>query len=109
MEGQSGDSGIPSLRDHVDVFLCSKEGRAYLGQVPGVSMSLIRSDQELADVLNFMVFQFGGESLQPNTKPYTAAEVHALRQHPVKVDDIMTYRAEILGRALPACQHSKTP
>lgn len=103
IEGRSGQTYIPVLRDQVGVFLCSPEGRAYIGRVPGVSMSLIRDDQQLADVLNFVIFKLGGHSTPAGTKAYTAAEIHALRASPVATTDMLAYRADVLGRTLPQC------
>jgi len=103
VEGRSNRTYIPVLRDQVGVFTCSAEGRAYLGRIPGVSMSLIRDDQDLANVLNFVLFRLGGASTPPGTKPYTAAEVHALRGQALDTRDLMGFRAGVLGRALPQC------
>ncbi|GBQ95608.1 cytochrome c class I [Acetobacter nitrogenifigens DSM 23921 = NBRC 105050] len=103
IEGKSRPSFVPSLRDAVGVFTCTPEGRAYLVRVPGVSMSLIRDDALLADVMNFVVFRLGGKSTPSGVAPYTAGEVHALREHPVESTDLLTFRGQILGRALPKC------
>lgn len=107
IEGRSGNTFVPMLRDHVGAFACTPEGREYLIRVPGVSMSLIRDDQELANVMNFIMFELGGESTPPGFKPYTAAEVHVWRQHPLSVPDFMQRRADMLARSLSACQASR--
>ncbi|GBR05145.1 c-type cytochrome [Asaia siamensis] len=105
IEGISGRTFVPTLRDQVGWFVCSPEGRDYLVRVPGISMSLIRDDQELADVLNFVVFRLGGSSTPTGTRPFTAAEVHKLRAQPLQTDDLMALRAEVLSRARAACPH----
>ncbi|GCE82256.1 cytochrome c class I [Komagataeibacter diospyri] len=107
IEGISGPTFVPMLRDAVGTFACSEEGRKYLVQVPGVSMSLIRDDQELADVMNFVLFQLGGKSTPSSTKPYTTAEIHEWRQSPMSVTDFMERRAHILQNAVAACQARK--
>ena len=107
IEGISGPTFVPMLRDTVGTFACSEEGRRYLVQVPGVSMSLIRDDQELADVMNFVLFTLGGKSTPPTAKPYTAAEIHEWRQSPMSVTDFMERRAHILQNAVAACQAHK--
>ncbi|MBB3882296.1 c-type cytochrome [Acetobacter oeni] len=106
IEGVSGASFVPQLRETVGVFTCSEEGRRYLVRVPGVSMSLIRDDQELADVLNFVVFRMGGASTPPGTKPYSASEIHDLRADPIVTTDILKARAMVLQRSLALCSVS---
>ncbi|GBQ30456.1 cystathionine beta-lyase [Gluconacetobacter azotocaptans] len=103
IEGLSGQTYIPVLRDRVGSLTCTPEGRSYLVQVPGVSMSLIRDDAEMARVLNFVVFDLGGSSTPKGTRPYTAEEVHALRSHPLRATDLPELRAGVWGRALTAC------
>lgn len=105
IEGISGKTFVPTLRDQVGWFACSPEGRDYLVRVPGISMSLIRDDGELADVLNFVLFRLGGASTPAGTRPFTAAEVHKLRAQPLQTDDLMALRAEVLSRARAACPH----
>ncbi|MFT9216772.1 MAG: cystathionine beta-lyase [Acetobacter malorum] len=103
IEGVSARTFVPILRDHVGTFACSAEGRAYIGRVPGVSMSLIRDDQELADVMNFVLFRMGGASTPAGTKPFTAAEIHTLRAQPIASTDLLALRAEVLARAAAQC------
>ncbi|WP_086640909.1 cytochrome c family protein [Acetobacter tropicalis] len=103
IEGVSTRTFVPLLREHVGTFTCSAEGRAYIGRVPGVSMSLIRNDQDLADVLNFVLFRMGGVSTPAGTKPFTAAEIHNLRSQPIATTDLLSLRAEVLARAAAQC------
>ena len=103
IEGISGPTFVPTLRKSVGSFACTPEGRAYLVRVPGVSMSLIRDDQTLADVMNFVLITLGEGSTPPWFKPYTAAEVHTWRAHPLSGPDFMAMRAHVLERALAAC------
>lgn len=103
IEGVSARTFVPVLRNHVGTFACSAEGRAYIGRVPGVSMSLIRDDQELADVMNFVLFRMGGASTPVKTKPFTAAEIHTLRAQPIASTDLLALRAEVLARAAAQC------
>lgn len=105
IEGISDKTFVPSLRNQVGWFTCSPEGRDYLVRIPGISMSLIRNDQELADVLNFVLFRLGGGSTPPGTKFFTAQEIHSLRAYPLQTDDLMAMRAGVLSRARAACPH----
>ncbi|MDN7350387.1 c-type cytochrome [Acetobacter senegalensis] len=103
IEGASPRTFVPLLRDHVGTFDCSAEGRAYLVRVPGVSMSLIRDDQELADVMNFVLFRLGRSSTPAGARPFTAEEVHTLRAQPLTTTDLLKLRAEVLSRAAAQC------
>lgn len=109
IEGRAPGTFIPQLRDRVGVFLCSPAGRAYIARVPGVSMSLIRDDQELADVMNFVIFRLAGASAPAGAPPFTAREIHALRQKPLPSDNLLTYRAAILRDAQKECPAARTP
>nr|WP_242006270.1 cystathionine beta-lyase [Acetobacter estunensis] len=108
IEGISGNTFVPTMRNAVGAFACTDEGRAYLIRVPGVSMSLIRNDQTLADVMNFVMLRLAGSSLPSDFHPYTASEIHDLRQHPLSVPGFMQQRSEVLGRALAACSSKKS-
>jgi len=60
-------------------------------------MSLIRNDQDLADVLNFVIFRQGEASRPPpGTSPFTAPEIHTLRSTPLTTTDMIAYRAKLL-------------
>ncbi|MFT9418749.1 MAG: cystathionine beta-lyase [Acetobacter sp.] len=106
IEGISGPTFVPMLRNTVGSFACTEEGRSYLVRVPGVSMSLIRDDQTLADVMNFVLITLGGASTPPSFRPYTAAEVRTWRAHPLSGPDFMSQRAHVLERSLAACAHT---
>jgi hypothetical protein len=56
-------------------------GREYLVQVPGSRNAAI-DDAALAAVLNWMLRRFSAATLPPHLAPYTAAEVHRLRNAP---------------------------
>ncbi|MBB2155834.1 cystathionine beta-lyase [Gluconacetobacter diazotrophicus] len=103
IEGQSGQTYIPTLRDRIGVLTCTAEGRSYLLEVPGVSMSLIRDDALMAQVMNFVLFDLGGASTPRGTAPFTAREIHALRGHPLDTTDLPTVRAAVWARATAAC------
>ncbi|MDO8861960.1 cytochrome c, class I [Haliea sp. E1-2-M8] len=89
----AGAGSVPAMQGHVGVFLQSQAGREYLVRVPGSATSAL-SDERLAAVLNWIVYEFAGDSLQSPFTPYTAAEVAPLRKHPLnEVDD---YRQHVL-------------
>ncbi|WP_408870812.1 cystathionine beta-lyase [Gluconacetobacter takamatsuzukensis] len=99
IEGLSGQTYIPTLRDRIGTLSCTPEGRAYLLTVPGVSMSLIRDDALMAQVMNFVLFDLGGHSTPAGTRPFTAEEVHTQRGHPLSTTDLPAVRAQVWARA----------
>ncbi len=90
----SGAREIPRMKDHVGRFLKSQAGREYLVRVPGSATSAL-SDAHLAEVLNWIVLEFSGDSLGEGFNPYTAAEVGSLREHPL--NEVAQYRAQLLA------------
>jgi hypothetical protein len=62
-------------------------------RVPGASNSAL-SDQELADVLNWLLTTMNHEALPKDFKPYTAAEVSAQRRP--ALSDVATVRAGLI-------------
>lgn len=87
-------SGVPDARGVLRRLAQDAEGRAYLVRVPGASQSPL-TDAELAAVLNFMVERFG-EPTQPRAAAFTAAEVAAVRRHPLA--DAAALRERLLAR-----------
>jgi hypothetical protein len=89
---------VPTLRDRAGMFLCSDTGREYLVQLPNVALSLIRDDQELADVLNFVAFGLGGASAPKEAQPYTAQEVRRLRNPALEGTTLAQLRKDLVQR-----------
>jgi mono/diheme cytochrome c family protein len=79
--GQSGRSvgEIPTLVDRIGYFARIPEGRAYLVQVPNVAMSAIR-DEDLADMLNWLLETYSAAQLPRDFRAYSGAEVSELRK-----------------------------
>jgi hypothetical protein len=78
--------GVASLLD-------AEGGRAYLGRVPGVAQAPL-SDARLARLLNWVLAHYSDRAPAP---PYSAAEVAALRQTPLR--DTRAARAALTGAA----------
>ena len=93
---------IPVLRDSVGAFLCSAEGRRYIVRLPNVAFADM-DDRTLAATMNFVVFALGRGSVPPGAKPYTAAEVAALRRNPLKNQPLARIRAEVLAQGQGSC------
>jgi len=89
------DKGIPSMRGSVGNFLRLPEGRALVIQVPGV-MNTPLDDEQIAQLMNWMLRDMGGESMPADAAPYTAAEVKVLRE--TRPADVATTRAAIAAR-----------
>ncbi len=79
----SGSPGlVPKIKDFAGNFLHVEGGREFIVQVPGAANAPI-NDQELTDVLNWMLVEFSEPQIPDNFVPYTAEEVGALRRRPL--------------------------
>jgi hypothetical protein len=103
MQGNSAPAEIPVLRDRVGYFMCTREGREYLIRLPNVAYSAITDNQELADMMNFIVFGLGGQSAPKGTRPFTAAEIAKLRARPLATQSLIAARAEVVNGMVGRC------
>jgi hypothetical protein len=108
MQGDSAPAEIPVLRGRVGYFMCIQEGRDYLIRLPNVAYSAITDDQELADMMNFVVFGLGGNSAPKGTKPYTAAEVGRLRTRALATQSLIAERDAVVEKMLGNCKVPKS-
>jgi hypothetical protein len=90
----TGAKSVPQLKGHVGTFLQTQEGREYLVRVPGSATSSL-DNEELADVLNWILTEFSGDSLAENYEPYTESEVGRLRRNPL--NEVVLYRTQLLA------------
>ena len=90
----SGFKTVPQIKGHVGNFLTTEAGRQYLVRVPGSATSAL-DDNELAEVLNWILEEFAGNSLRESYRPYTAQEVGELRQEPL--NEVYQYRTQLLA------------
>jgi cytochrome c553 len=95
LRGVSNPQLVPTLKGLVGFFLDSPEGRAYLSRLPNVAFSTL-SDEQLAAVLNYMVFDIGSGSAPAGARPYTVAEVGALRRQPLTEVTLSAYRRQLV-------------
>jgi hypothetical protein len=91
------------LRDRVGYFMCTREGRDYLIRLPNVAYSAITDNQELADMMNFVVFGLGGQSAPKGTKPFTAAEVAKLRTRALATQSLIAVRVDVVNGMVGRC------
>lgn len=108
MQGNSAPAEIPVLRDRVGYFMCTQEGREYLIRLPNVAYSAISDNQELAEMMNFVVFGLGGNSAPKGAKPFTAAEVARLRKEALATQSLIAARAEVVGKMMGHCAVPKS-
>jgi hypothetical protein len=90
--GEGVPPEVPSLRDELGKLVGIPGGRDYIVRVPGASQAPI-SDEELADVLNFVLTKFNGKTLASDFKPLTGPEVTASRRNILA--DPFKYRDEL--------------
>jgi hypothetical protein len=79
-DGRGVPPEVPSLRDELGKLVQIPGGRDYIVRVPGASQAPI-PDQELADVLNFVLMEFNKQTLAKDFEPLTESEVSASRQN----------------------------
>jgi hypothetical protein len=103
MQGNSAPAEIPVLRDRVGYFMCTKDGRDYLIRLPNVAYSAISDNQELADMMNFVVFGLGGASAPKGASPFTAAEVKRLRANALGTQSLIAARATVVDKLISTC------
>ena len=60
-------------------------------------------DQELADILNFMMFDLGGASTPKSAKPYSAAEVKQLRENSTLRTGLRARRQAVVTALVKSC------
>ena len=72
---------VPPMKNFVGYFLHSQAGREFLVRVPGVAQSAL-SDDEVAELMNWLVVKHSAAQLPDNFAPYTTAEISALRAKP---------------------------
>jgi mono/diheme cytochrome c family protein len=89
----AGASHVPRMKDMVGNFLRTPEGREYLVRVPGSAISAL-DDEELAEVLNWILQEMAGASLPENYARYTAQEVGKLRRNPL--NEVVAHRGRLL-------------
>lgn len=101
--GTSAPALVPVLKDRVGYFMCTAEGRDYMVRLPNVTHMRITDPQQIADMMNFMVFRLGGESTAPGTRLYTADEVANGRKNPLTSQSLKKVRADIVNQIVRKC------
>lgn len=89
----SGHKSVPQLKGFMHNFMASQQGREYLIRVPGVANSAL-NDAELAEVMNWMLREFGAPSDKQVWQPYNAKEVGEYRERPL--NETVRYRENLI-------------
>lgn len=92
-----GANGVPQIKGFIGNFLNSDAGREYLIRVPGSANSTL-NDNQLAEVLNWIIHEFAGDSQPQQFTPYTAAEVARLRREPLF--EVIEYRKKLIAELM---------
>jgi hypothetical protein len=103
VQGVSAPAKLPQLRDRVGYFMCTSETRAYLIHLPNVAHSRITDNQQLADLVNFVVFGLGGASTPADARPFNAEEVARERRFALSSGSLKAERARQVKAAIRKC------
>ena len=95
-DGSGNATNTPPLKGEVARFLAVPGGREFLGRVPGVASTDL-NDERLAELLNWTLYRFDAEHVPQGFRPYTAAEIGALRKAPLRLER-QTMRAALVAR-----------
>lgn len=103
VQGSAAPALLPELRGRVGWFMCTPQSRAYLIRLPNIAHSRIKDNQQLADLVNYMVFGLGGASVPKGAKPFTALEVAHERQFALTSVSLKAERARYVEAAIRQC------
>lgn len=85
--------GIPDFRNSVGYFAALPEGRMYLTHVPGVMDSGL-DPAGIAEVLNYVINRWGGDSIPDDYVPFTTSEVETLLE--TEIHDVVPLRRRLV-------------
>lgn len=103
IQGSAAPAQLPELRGRVGWFMCTPQSRAYLIRLPNIAHSRITDNQQLADLVNYMVFGLGGASVPTGSKPFTADEVAHERKFALTSTSLKAERARYVEAAIRQC------
>ena len=91
-DGRGNPPEVPSLRDELGKIVEVPGGRAYLVQVPGSSQAPV-TDEELTNIINWILLEFNAATLEPGFTKLTVQEVGKARRQTIA--DPLKHRAAI--------------
>jgi hypothetical protein len=83
------------MNNFIGYYLGSEAGRNFIIRVPGVATAHL-PDNEIAELMNWLIETYSAQQRPENFVPYTAAEVGRLRKTPEAQP--LTARREILAK-----------
>ncbi len=89
---------VPDLRSAMGKFLQVPGGREFLVRVPG-SANAVLGNEDLADLLNWLLVTTSADELNAEWNPYTAGEVGRLRVDPLL--NVAQLRASLVAQMAP--------
>jgi hypothetical protein len=102
LEGHSASKLVPQLKDRAGYFLCTQEGRNYVARLPNIVFSNL-GNEDLAALLNFVMFEIGGGSAPVNAVGFSAAEMGRSRQDPLTTVNLLTFRERVVSNLISGC------
>lgn len=103
IKGNAAPADLPNLQGRVGWFMCLPEGRDYLMRLPNIARSRITDNEQLADLMNFMVFGLGGKSTPAGARPFAPAEVAEGRTRAFTSVSLIKTRAQIVEKVIRKC------
>lgn len=103
IHGYAAPADLPTIGGRVGWFMCLPEGRSYLARLPNIARSRITDNEQLADLMNFMVFGLGGGTAPATAKPFTADEVAKERVIPFTSVSLIQTRKLIVEKLIKSC------
>ena len=100
-DGSGSPGSVPDLRGYLGLYLGVQGGREFLISVPGSAQSPL-SNSELAEVLNWMIRQFGPAQVSASFTLFTADEVNRHRRPLADVESVRADLVERIGSEWPA-------
>lgn len=79
---------VPKMKGFIGNFLRVPRGREFIIRVPGAANAPI-NDEELAELMNWLLENYSKDQLPPDFKPYTAAEVGKFRKNPLVKNSVI--------------------
>lgn len=96
MDGMGApEAGIPPFPGFIAPLARNQDGRVYIAHVPGIMGSRLSNDQ-LADVLNYVIDEWSEDTSSTPPARFTAEELTELRE--VRLTNIVEFRRNVVAQ-----------
>jgi hypothetical protein len=95
-DARGSENGAPNMAGQVSKFLSVEGGRAFLVRVPGVAHAPLE-DAQLAELLNWSLYEFDPAHLPDAFVPYSAEEIATHRSKPL-ASEATEMRKDLLSK-----------